>query len=232
MNNSAFAKGNDLKRNHYASEVTLSLGSTTNRELEAPRGHRVRLLEPSNRTGERLSLFALISQVEVKEIRDFEGILLSRYPEYTLGIFVTSLKDGYSNPAIQRKETSEYKILLSNIYDLRQDLPAFIPKDSIIEARFVTIEEKLHSIEEKFKFFASKIRDGQNQMIDNQNQMMDNQNRIKSNQPKEVVACISSTVTPIRMNLGDFAGRLNVLEIVKVSVYSGTSGSSESWILS
>ncbi|CAH1761076.1 8261_t:CDS:2 [Entrophospora sp. SA101] len=171
MNNSAFAKGNDFEKKVSRVLTSMKVDCKRVRELEAPRGHRVRLLEPSNRTGE----------LEVKEIRDFEGVL-SRYPEYTLGIFVTSLKDGYSNPAIQRKETSEYKILLSNIYDLRQDLPAFIPKDSIIEARFITIEERLHSIEEKFKFFASKIRDGQNRMIDNQNQMMDDQNRIKSNQ--------------------------------------------------
>ena len=44
---------------HYTSEVMLSLGCTTNRELEAQRGHWVRLLEPSNQTGERPSLFAL-----------------------------------------------------------------------------------------------------------------------------------------------------------------------------
>ncbi|CAJ0633371.1 3791_t:CDS:2 [Entrophospora sp. SA101] len=153
MNNSAFAKGNDFeKKVSRVLTITLSLGSTTNRELEAPRGHRVRLLEPSNRTGERPSLFALISQGD-------GGVdIVGNYKLYLLivqWIFVTSLKDGYSNPAIQRKETSEYKILLSNIYDLRQDLPAFIPKDSIIEARFITIEERLHSIEEKFKFFAT-----------------------------------------------------------------------------
>lgn len=132
-------------------------------------------------------------KVDVCEIRAFESVL-SRYPENTLGIFVTSLRDGYSSQAIYRKETSEYNILLTNIYDLRQDLPEFLPKNSIVETKLNSIEEglnsmegKFHSLEEKFRLFTSKIKDDQKQIMDNQRRMMDKQNRMESNIVKIII---------------------------------------------
>ncbi|CAG8630672.1 7456_t:CDS:2, partial [Diversispora eburnea] len=125
-------------------------------------------------------------KVEVGEIRTFESIL-SRYPENTLGVFVTSLRDGYSPQAMDRKESSELNILFTNIYDIRQDLLPFLPKNNIIEVRLNSIEEKLNLIEErlnlideKFKLVTSKIKDNQKQITDNQRQMMDGQKRMES----------------------------------------------------
>ncbi|CAI2171210.1 10525_t:CDS:2 [Funneliformis geosporum] len=148
MNNSitsSVAKGNEFEAKVFWVFKSMNFDCQRSRELEAHRGHRVRLLGPSNRTCERPSLFYFISEslnvgtpmsdgdggvdiwgnymqclilvqcknysnkkVEVGEVRDFEGVL-SRYPrDTTIGIFITSIRDGYSGRAVERMQSSEY----------------------------------------------------------------------------------------------------------------------------
>ncbi|CAG8725738.1 17879_t:CDS:2, partial [Racocetra persica] len=62
----------------------------------------------------------LTNKVEVDYIRDFESVVSRFDKQTTIRIYVTSAKDGYSSSAIGRAKSSEYHLLLMNIYDLCQ----------------------------------------------------------------------------------------------------------------
>ncbi|CAI2172429.1 12313_t:CDS:2 [Funneliformis geosporum] len=135
MNNSitsSVAKGNEFeakvfwvfksmnfdcqRSSRYASEVTLPLGYRW-----AENWKRIVATEMSDGDGgvdiwgNYMQCLILVQcknysnkKVEVGEVRDFEGVL-SRYPrDTTIGIFITSIRDGYSGRAVERMQSSEY----------------------------------------------------------------------------------------------------------------------------
>ncbi|CAG8750001.1 694_t:CDS:2 [Gigaspora margarita] len=107
------------------------------KELEAHRGHRGCYKSQVIIACECSSLLCLFSKklyldlnnkVEVDYIRDFESVISRFDKQTTIGIYITSAKDGYSSGAIGRAKSSEYHLLLINIQDMCQDIPEYLPK--------------------------------------------------------------------------------------------------------
>ncbi|CAG8805146.1 11569_t:CDS:1, partial [Dentiscutata erythropus] len=100
------------------------------------------------------------AKVSVDEIRAFEGMML-RYPKNTtIGIYVTSVMDGYSRLAIERAESSKLNLLLTNMSNMHQDILNYFSKklynDSeeenyIIEGIVYKTEEIIRAMNEDHK---------------------------------------------------------------------------------
>ncbi|CAG8537355.1 26287_t:CDS:2, partial [Dentiscutata erythropus] len=91
----------------------------------------------------------LTNKVEVDYIRDFESVISRFNKQTTIGIYVTSAKDGYSSGAMGRAKSSEYHLLLTNIHDLCQDIPEYLSKvlkDNSVREKIYRIEEKIDEI--------------------------------------------------------------------------------------
>ena len=61
-------------------------------------------------------------KISVGDINTFIGAM-SGFPDSKFGIFITSLRDGYSTTAIDRVRTVDFDLLLTNIYNMEQDIP-------------------------------------------------------------------------------------------------------------
>ncbi|CAG8554333.1 25152_t:CDS:2 [Dentiscutata erythropus] len=70
----------------------------------------------------------LTDKVEVDYIRDFESIISRFDKQTTIGIYITSEKNGYSSSAIGRAKLLESHLLLMNIHDMWQDIPEYLSK--------------------------------------------------------------------------------------------------------
>jgi len=85
-------------------------------------------------------------------------IPLQRYPkDYTLGVFVVSTGDGYSNPALLHARSSPYKLLLTDIHNLRDDLSNYSLRGNVTEDIFEQILRKLKNIEKRDKKKVNKM---------------------------------------------------------------------------
>ncbi|CAG8628886.1 12147_t:CDS:2, partial [Acaulospora morrowiae] len=60
--------------------------------------------------------------VGINEIKEFEGTLSRYNRSEVFGVFVVSRKDGYTNAALLYAKSSPYKLLLTDIHDLKHDL--------------------------------------------------------------------------------------------------------------
>ncbi|CAG8794366.1 36832_t:CDS:1, partial [Racocetra persica] len=68
------------------------------------------------------------AKVSVDDIRKSEEVI-SRYPNRTtIGIYVTFNTDRYSRNAINRAETSEFNILLTNVSSMKLDIINYVIK--------------------------------------------------------------------------------------------------------
>lgn len=75
-----------------------------------------------------------------RDIYAFEGVLSRYTKETTLGIFVVSKKRGYTKNAIDRVESSQYELLLTNYDDLIADLNSYIFKYHIANIEIMNCE--------------------------------------------------------------------------------------------
>ena len=102
--------------------------------------------------------------------------LLFSYPkECILGIFVTTDKDRYTPDAIYRARTSKYKIILSNIQDLANDLEA-VPQNGFAHKELIKIiNDKMNNIDEDIII----IKENTNNINDNIDQIINNINELK-----------------------------------------------------
>ncbi|CAG8761264.1 15823_t:CDS:2, partial [Acaulospora morrowiae] len=64
-------------------------------------------------------------KVGKEEIKELEGTLSRYNKNEALGIFVVSRRNGYSKKALSYMRGSPYKLLLTNLQDLRYDLANF-----------------------------------------------------------------------------------------------------------
>ncbi|CAG8699581.1 5494_t:CDS:1, partial [Dentiscutata erythropus] len=130
------------------------------------------------------------NKVEVDYIRDFESVISRFDKQTTIGIYVTSAKDGYSSGAIGRAKSSEYHLLLTNLYDLCQDIPEYLSKilkDNSVKENIYRIDEKVDEIIEILKRQEKLIHKINNDRIKIENKQIKlekNQIRIECKQEK------------------------------------------------
>ncbi|CAG8656587.1 1831_t:CDS:2, partial [Racocetra persica] len=67
------------------------------------------------------------AKVSVDNIRKFEGVI-SRYPNRTIGIYITFDTDRYSRNATIRAEISKFNILLTNVSSMKPDIINYVFK--------------------------------------------------------------------------------------------------------
>ncbi|CAG8786578.1 48_t:CDS:1, partial [Racocetra fulgida] len=124
------------------------------------------------------------STVDVDYIRSFESVISRFDKQTTIGIYITSAKDGYSSGAIGRAKSSEYYLLLTNIPDLCQDIPEYLSKvlnDNSVKEKIYRIEEKVDEMIEILEHqekFIHKIKNDRIKIENKQIKLEKNQIRI------------------------------------------------------
>ncbi|CAG8442097.1 8046_t:CDS:2 [Ambispora leptoticha] len=162
VSTSSVAKGNEFEAKVLKTLRNMNIDCQRVRELEAHRGRRLSGgdggVDIFGNHDEYLILVQCknytTAKVGVGEIDAFEGVM-SRYPRNTtIGIFISSAKDGYSRPAIARGELSKYNMLLTNMLDMCQDIPGYLSrklKDDSVAEKSRKIEEIILALDQDQK---------------------------------------------------------------------------------
>jgi flagellar motility protein MotE (MotC chaperone) len=127
------------------------------------------------------------AKVGASEIDAFEGVMSRHGKSKVLGIFVTSIQNGYSLNAIDKAESSNHNLLLTNILDMHYDIPGYLLKksDDTTMKEIKEMKEEIKEMKEEIK--ARKAMDEeQKRTIENQGVVIRNQGvvirKIKNNQ--------------------------------------------------
>ena len=88
------------------------------------------------------------SKIGVGSINEFIGALQD-YPDTTFGVFVTSKRDGYSDPARKKAQSTSTNLLLTNIHDMEQDILGYVFKKK--DHLYVILAEQTRKLEKQSK---------------------------------------------------------------------------------
>ena len=107
-----------------------------------------------------------MAKVGASEIDAFERVMSRHEKSKLLGIFVISIQNGYSLHIIDKAESSNHNLLLTNILDMHYDIPRYLLKKSD-DTMIKEIKEIKEEIKEEIK--ARKAMDEeQKRTIENQ----------------------------------------------------------------
>jgi Protein of unknown function (DUF2034) len=124
------------------------------------------------------------AKVDASDIDTFEGVL-SRYEKgNALGIFITSIPNDYSLNAIDKADSSNHNLLLTNIIDMRYDIPSYQFKN-LDESLMKEMKEGVKKMREEIKEIKAMF-EKQKRTIENQGIVIRNikksQNRFSDHQ--------------------------------------------------
>lgn len=102
--------------------------------------------------------------IGIQAIREFESLIERYHKRGTLSIFVTSKKSnahnnnkGFSSKAIDWTTNSNYDILLTNIYNLQNDIIGYQFKNLMEDQEIKEIKEQLITLNENIKKIDGKL---------------------------------------------------------------------------
>ncbi|CAI2177130.1 13036_t:CDS:2 [Funneliformis geosporum] len=136
------------------------------------------------------------NKIEVDYICAFESVIARFDKDKTIGIYVISVKDGYTKGSIKRANSSECYLLLMNIWDLDQDIPKYlskISKDNSVEEKLYNIEKRINEIIETFQSQEKLIRKIRNDQIKLENNQIKLEiSRIRKEDKQKKISFINS----------------------------------------